>query len=212
MLFGKQKEGEVKLSGPKAIPEPVRKYLVNQQKKDPALLANFKAVMRSKKSNGGKAFDIRLFDESEAMVKEVIVKDYTTLDEHQDLLYYEGWFDDKSKQVQLEQKKELKPKPEVPIFTETEIRQKIEGLSAPGSTVFFYLAGSPKHGGPLDRGAAIVELNPNYPEGKQKKYNIYVANVDGLEPVSKKEKMFDTDKAKDVSNWIKDKHYKPLYR
>ena len=197
-----------KLPGPKQIPETVRKYVVNQQKKDPTLLASFKAVLR-KRSNGESAFDIRLFDESEAIVKDVAVKDYTSLDEHLELIFYEGWFDKKSGQVELQEKRALKAKPEVPTLSEAEILQKIEGLAQPGSTVFFYLGGSPAYGGPFSRGAAVVERNPNYPVERQKKYLVYLANVDGLELVSKRKKMFDADRPKEIAKWVKERHYNP---
>jgi len=98
---------------------------------------------------------------------------------------------------------------DVTIFTKGEIQQKIEGLSEPGSTVFFYLAGSPSLGGPLGRGAAVVELNPNYPGKKQKKYNLYTADVEGTEPVGKGEKSYSSDKSKDIASWIKVRHFIP---
>ncbi len=82
-------------------------------------------------------------------------------------------------------------------------------MAQPGSSVFFYLGGSPAAGGPFSRGAAVVALNPAYPGDKQKKYIVSVANVDGLEPVSKREGMFDSDNPKDVAKWVKERHYKP---
>ena len=211
-MFWHKKSGEQgakveKLPGPKQIPEPVRKYLIVRQKKNPNLIATFKAVVR-RNGKGENVLDIRLFDESEAIVKNVAVKDYTSLDGHPELIFYEGWFDKKSGQVELQEKKELKAKPEAPILSEAEIRQKIEGLAQPGSAVFFYLGGSPACGGPFSRGAAIVELNPSYPVERQKRYIVYVANVDGLEPVSKRGKMFGSDKPKEIARWVKERHYK----
>lgn len=201
MLF-KKNEGEVKLSGPKLLPDPVRKYLVGQ-KANLECLYTVRALLRG----NGEASDIRLFDETEAMVREVTVKDYTSLDAHPELILWEGKFDKKGKNVQLTQKREPKPIPEVPILTALEIRQKIEAVKEPGSSVYFYLAGSPKCGGPLGRGCAVVEMNP--PGEKVKKYNVYVSNVDGLDPVGKKELMFQSDKVKEITSWIAEKHYKP---
>ena len=105
--------------------------------------------------------------------------------------------------------KEAEKAKEVTIFTKAEIQQKVEGLSEPGSTVFFYLAGSPASGGPLGRGAVIVELNPNYPGTKQKKYIIYTADVDGMQPVDKRSRFFDSDKPKEIAEWVKERHYLP---
>ncbi|MDO8568054.1 MAG: hypothetical protein Q7R57_04995 [Dehalococcoidales bacterium] len=208
MFWRKKEEGQEKLSGPKTIPEQVRKYLVNRHKKDAGLLTNMKAVLR-KHPDGDNAYDVRLFDESEAIVKNVTVKDYTSLDENPGLIFYEGWYD-KSGKVELNEKKELKAAAEVPIASEGDILRKIEGLTQPGQSVFFYLGGSPAYGGPFGRGAAVIELNPKYPGEKQKKYIISVANVDGLEPVGKREKMFDSDKTKEIAKWVKERHYKPV--
>ena len=101
---------------------------------------------------------------------------------------------------------------DVPIYQKEEIQQKIEALSEPASTVFFYLAGSSSTGGPLGRGAAVVELNPNYPGKKQKKYIVYVADVEDMAPIDEKAKIFGSDKAKEVASWIKERHYVPSTR
>ena len=100
---------------------------------------------------------------------------------------------------------------DVRIFTEAEIREKVEALTEPNSTVFFYVAGSPCSGGPLGRGALVVELNPAYPGNKQKKYIVYATDIEGLEPVGQKRRLFDSDKTKQVAHYIKESHHKPYY-
>src|SRR4030043_214666 len=114
-----------------------------------------------------------------------------------------------TKTSKLEEKKKVNW--ETPIFTEAEIKQKIETLSEPSSTVFFYMARGSAYGGPLGMGATVVELNPAYPGKKQKKYNIYPTDVIEMEPVGKGQKLFDSDKPKDIARWIKDAHHKRLY-
>ena len=167
MFWGKKPANEEgKLSGPKEIPGLVQTYLVAEKKMDPDLVKLLKAVMR--KGANGPTFNIRVFDNSEAVAKKVQVKDYTSLDESPDLVIYEGWFDEGAKQTQLEEKKKVNW--ETPIFSQAEIQQKIEALKEPGSSVFFYVARGVKSGGPLGMGAAVVELNPGYPGKKQKKY------------------------------------------
>ena len=208
MFWGKKSSKEEgKLSGPKEIREPVRNYLVAERKMDPDLVKLLKAVER--KSTTGAGFNIRVFDDSEAIAKKVQVKDYTSLDECADLIIYEGWFDEGAKQVKLEEKKKVNWN--IPIFTQAEIQQKIEGLSEPGSTVFFYMARGSAHGGPLGMGAAVIELNPNYPGKKQKKYNVYIVDVVDMQPVGKGEKSFDFEKPKDIARWIKGAHHKRIY-
>ncbi len=191
-MFWKRKEGEEKLPGPREIPVPVQKYLIDERKMDPDLVPLLKAVVR-KSPKGDEAFDIRVYDESEAGARKVPVKNYN-----------EG-----SKHVELEEKKKVIW--DTPILAEAEIREKVEGLSQPGSTVFFFLARGPDWGGPLGRGAAVIELNPNYPGKKQKKYIVYTADVVDLQPVGKGQKLFGSDKPKEVTTWIKDAHHKRMY-
>ena len=208
MVWGKKSaKEEGKLSGPKAIPEPVLNYLVAEIKIDPDLVKLLKAVAR--KSATETTFNIRVFDDSEAEARQVQVKDYTSLDECPDLIIYEGWYDERAKQVKLEEKKKVNW--DTPIFTQAEIQQKIEALSEPGNAVFFYAARGGRHGGPLGMGATVIELNPNYPGKKQKKYIMYMADVIDMQPVGKGNKLFDSDKPKDIARWIKDGHHKRMY-
>jgi hypothetical protein len=207
MIWGKKSEKEEgKLSGPKAIPGLVQNYLVTERKMAPDLVKLLKAVER--KSATEAAFNIRVFDDSEAIARKVQVKDYTSLDECTDLIIYEGWYDESAKQAQLEEKKKVNW--DTPIFTQDEIQQKIEALSEPGNTVFFYSARGGRHGGPLGMGASVIELNPNYPGKKQKKYIVYMVDVIDMQPV-KGDKLFDSDKPKDIARWVKEGHHKRMY-
>jgi len=197
-----------KLPGPRQIPGLVEKHIIAEYKMDPELVRILKAVVHTRSTEEG-VFNIRVFDESEALAKKIQVKDYTSLDEHPDLIIYEGWFDERSKRVELEEKKKISS--DTTIFTEAEIRQKIEALSEPSSSLFFYQARGSAHGGPLGTGAAVIELNPNYLKKKGKKYNIYTADVVDMQPVGKGEKLFDSNKPKDIAKWVKDAHHKRMY-
>ncbi|MDP2916541.1 MAG: hypothetical protein Q8O16_01265 [Dehalococcoidia bacterium] len=213
MFWGKKSKEETgkgaeKLSGPREIPATVQKTLVEERKLDPDLVKILKVVVR--KSQGEKGgFDIRIFDASDAEARKVQVKDYLTLDGHPELTLYEGWFDEGSKSVTLEERKKVNW--DTTLFTQAEIMQKIEALSQPGSTVFFYLARGPGHGGPLGIGAAVIELTPPNPQKKVKKYTIYTTDVVDMEPVGKGTKLFDSDKAKDIAKWVKEAHHKRMY-
>jgi len=208
MFWGKKSaKEEGKLSGLKEIPELVQKYLVAEKKMAPDLVKLLRGVER--KSTNGAGLNIRVFDQSEAIAKKVDIKDYTSLDTSPDLILYEGFFDEGAKQVKLEEK--TKVNWETPIFTQDQIQQKIEGLKEPGNEVFFYTARGGKHGGPLGMGAAVIELNPNFPGQKQKKYNVYTVDVIDMKPVNKGEKGFDSDKPKDIARWVKNIHDKRAY-
>jgi hypothetical protein len=204
----KEKEKKEKLSGPIQIPVSVQNYLVAERKWDSDLVKLLKAVIH-KSETGESPLHIRIFDNSDAIAKKVQVNDYASLDEHPDLMIYEGWFDERSKQVKLEEKKGVSW--DTPIFTTAEIQQKIEALKEPASTVFFYMARGVTSGGPLGMGAAVVELNPNYPDKKQKKYIVYSADVIDMRPAGTRQRLFDLDKPKQIANWIKNGHHKRIY-
>ena len=89
-----------KLHGPQNIPDYVGRYLVVQLKKDPNWVWNLKAVLRQKNSKD--SFEFRVFDDAQVATSKVNVKNYLSLDGHPDLTLYHGWYDKKSRQVQLE--------------------------------------------------------------------------------------------------------------
>jgi hypothetical protein len=204
----KEEAKEAKLSGPQAIPGLVQKHLIAERKMDAGLVKLLKAVVL-KNATQETGLKIRVFDDSEALAKKIQVKDYTSLDERPDLIIYDGWFDEGSKQVKLEEKNRVNL--DTTIFTEPEILQKIEALKEPGSTVFFYMANGTARGGPLGMGAAVIELNPDHPGKNQKKYNVYTTDVVDLQPVDKGKKAWDKDKAKDIASWVKSAHHKRVY-
>ncbi len=209
MFWGKKSEKEEgKLAGPRNIPDLIQKHLVTEGKMNPELATLLKAVLR-KNQNGDRSFHVRIFDELDAKAKKVQVKDYSSLDERPDLTIYEGVFDEASKQVNLKEMKKVIW--DIPLSNQAEIRNKIEALVEPGSSVFFYMARGVGAGGPLGMGAAIIELNPSYPGKKQKKYNIYSADVIDMQPVGKGQKLFDSDKPKDIARWTTEGHHKRMY-
>ena len=97
-----------KLPGPKSIPELVGRHLIVDLKQDPDWVWNLKGVVRPR-SDGKDRFDFRVFNEAKVAGTKVAVRNYTSLDEHPDLILYEGWFDKKSMKVQIEDKKALEP-------------------------------------------------------------------------------------------------------
>src|SRR3989304_2435994 len=98
-MFWKRKEGQEVDPAPKKLPGIVSRYLIDQQKKKADWVANLNAVMRP---TGEGAIDIRIFDTTEAMIKEIKVENWATLDAHPELIIYEGRFDEKSKKVELQ--------------------------------------------------------------------------------------------------------------
>ena len=93
-------EGEVRLPGPREIPEPVGRYLVIQEKKDPDWVWKLKGVVRPAGKN--KTFYCRVFNESQVAKAGLKVKDWTSLDQLPELILWEGYFDKETNTVSLE--------------------------------------------------------------------------------------------------------------
>ena len=94
----------VKQSGAKRIHESVGRYLVVKLQADPDWVWNLKQVERQR-PEAKTAFDVRIFEERQITAKNVLVKDFGSLEAHPDLILYEGWFDKKTMKVQVEDKK-----------------------------------------------------------------------------------------------------------
>lgn len=95
-----------KLPGPEEIPELAGRFLVVMKKRDPDWVWKLKSVVRNRPESKD-AFDVRVFDESQAAQKGVKVKNWTTLDEQPDLILYEGWFNKKTLEAELEERKRV---------------------------------------------------------------------------------------------------------
>ncbi len=92
-----------KLPGPRAMPDPVGRYLVVQMKKDPDWVWKLEAVVRPRPESKS-AFDVRVFDANQLYAKKVNVKNYLSLDAHPDLVLFEGWYDKKTMKVEITRK------------------------------------------------------------------------------------------------------------
>ncbi|MEW6332675.1 MAG: hypothetical protein AB1558_00230 [Thermodesulfobacteriota bacterium] len=214
------------LPGPRSIEELVGRQMVLDLQLDPDWTWQLKSVVR-RRTDGPHRFDFRVFSGTQLAARNMKVTDYTTFDNCPELILHQGWFDKISMEVHFEESKPMAMPVAaeaeaaasagaappaaggVRIFTEQEIWQKIIGLSGPGSTVFFYLARGPASGGPLGRGAAIVELNPNYPGKKQKRYIFYTDEVVGGTPAGNRQKLFDSNSSREMTQYIVERHFKP---
>jgi len=96
--------GPAKISGPKRIHESVGRFLVVRLQADPDWVWSLKEVERQRPETKT-AFDVRVYDERQTGSKNVMIKNYSSLDAHPDLILYEGWFDKKTMKVQIEDKK-----------------------------------------------------------------------------------------------------------
>lgn len=62
--------------------------------------AEYLAVMRPQ-GNGGDLFDVRIFDKWMVGERKVAVTDYSTLDDHPDLVLLAGWWNKKTKKGEI---------------------------------------------------------------------------------------------------------------
>jgi hypothetical protein len=203
-MFGiKSNNKNEKMTGPRPIASTVEKHMVSDMKTNPEWIPFLRSVIRHD-GRGENAYDIRIIDEADAKAKGIKIENFLTLNEHPDLILYEGWVDEATKRTELIEKKKVNL--ETRIYDEGEIAEQIEAMQTPGSTVFFYQARGPGHGGPLGMGAAVVELNPKYDGKKEKKYNIYFANVIDGKPTEKRTFATQLEKAKDAAKYVKEAH------
>lgn len=114
-LFGKKHADEAnltiqeKLSSPKDILQPIGQSLVINHKLEPDWVWNLKTVTRSY-TNDLNHVEFRVYDVHETSGRGVVVKNYNSLEDHQDLILYSGWMDKKTKYLELVDHREVREK------------------------------------------------------------------------------------------------------
>ena len=100
-MFWKRKNenNEVKLPGPKEIPELVGRYMVVAEKKEPDWVWKLKGVVRQV---GKKEYYCRVFDEYKSSQAKFKVINWTSLDEHPELILWEGYFNKETNEARAE--------------------------------------------------------------------------------------------------------------
>jgi hypothetical protein len=197
------KEGQTsKLSGPRDIPEFVKKNLISNKLVDEETLPFLKAVIKGRE-NGDKATDIRIFDPADAEAREVKVQNYDTLNGDSPLVIAEGFYDDSTKKVELNAKRVIS---KIKFFTYDEILKQIESLKDPGSSVFIYTNAGTGVGGPLGRGAALIKVNTPEMNKKTKKYGVYGVGIVDEKPTLREDKIWDSDKPTEIAKWVSESH------
>ncbi len=96
----KTKDGEEKLPGPQSMPDLVGRHMVLEEKADANWIWNLKGVLRP--AGKDKAFYCRIFNPGQAAKAGVKVEDWTSLDDHPELIIWEGSFDKKTMAVRRE--------------------------------------------------------------------------------------------------------------
>ncbi len=110
-MFWKKKAGTSKpkdkeLPGPKFVPDIIGGRLVTDFHKDPDRVWKLKAVKR-RRGESKSAWDIRVYDDVDAATNGVKVENWPSLDDHPELILYEGWYDTELRDAHLEERKGL---------------------------------------------------------------------------------------------------------
>jgi hypothetical protein len=90
-----------RLEKPKDLPNEVGYHLVVKEGLDPDWVWRLKCVKKPRE-NSKSTFDIRIFSSATVANHGVKVSDYTSLDNHMDLVIFVGWYDKNTQSVQLE--------------------------------------------------------------------------------------------------------------
>jgi len=90
-----------KLEKPKDLPNDVGYHLVVEKGLDPDWVWKLKCAKRLRE-NSKSTFDIRIFSSETASQHGVQIRDYTSLDNHADLIIFAGSYDKNTGSVQLE--------------------------------------------------------------------------------------------------------------
>jgi hypothetical protein len=90
-----------RLERPKDLPNDVGYHLVVKERLDPDWVWRLKCVKKPRE-NSKSTFDIRIFSSETSSQHGVQIRDYTSLDNHADLIIFAGWYDKNTGSVQLE--------------------------------------------------------------------------------------------------------------
>ena len=102
---------EERLPKPQVLPQAVGRELIVQLGKNPDWVWNLTSVVR-KSQRGKHRYSVRVFDQAQAATMRISVVNYSSLDDHPELILFEGWYDRKSWKAHL--KEMVKPEESLP--------------------------------------------------------------------------------------------------
>lgn len=97
---GKTQPKPAKPGKPRDLPQEVGRFLVVNAGQDPDRVWNLKCVLRAQEGTQNR-YDFRVFDPGLLQRDKITVSSFATLDEHPDVIVYEGWYDKGSTRVTL---------------------------------------------------------------------------------------------------------------
>ena len=96
-----------KKKGPAPLSAFLSRQIVNESNNLPNQSDHWVKYMSVERSHADdeSIFDVRIYDENIAVQRKVKIRDYTSLDEHPDLIMFEGWYNKKTKKADIKYKK-----------------------------------------------------------------------------------------------------------
>jgi hypothetical protein len=107
---GAEPAKENKLHRPKDIPSAVGRDLVVDFGKEPNWVWRLKAVERPREGMEH-CYDVRVFDENQTAAQKVRVRDFTSLDDHPELILVDGWYNKRKSETHLNDRTKKEPMP-----------------------------------------------------------------------------------------------------
>ena len=103
-LWGKKTASAVnesKLPKPRDLPSEIGRKLVVEKNYDPDWVWNLKYVQR-KQDHSKSMNNFRIYSPIDASSNGIAINDFNSLDHHPDLILFDGWFDNSTRQVGFE--------------------------------------------------------------------------------------------------------------
>ena len=95
--------GGVKLPGPKELPQQVGRQLVVTMREDPDWVWNLRSVSKPREGDAN-TLDIRIYSPAAVVEAGITVRNYHSLDDHGDLILFEGYYGKKTPVAHLEKR------------------------------------------------------------------------------------------------------------
>lgn len=90
-----------RLTGPKELPPELGRYLVISMKLDPDWVWDLRSVVRPKEGEAAGTYQVRLFKDYKAREAGLSVENYNSLDNHPELIAFEGWYVKGTKRIEI---------------------------------------------------------------------------------------------------------------
>lgn len=98
-----QSGGGTRLPGPRDLPQQVGRQLVVVMGEDPDWVWNLRSVARPREGEKN-IMDIRIYSTANVVDAGIVIRDYHSLDEHAELILYQGHYQKNGPTVHLEKR------------------------------------------------------------------------------------------------------------